>query len=96
VPLILAGLGAFFVNLYCAFTLARYRRHSGSLTRAAFLSARNDTLANAAIIATGLITALLWRSAWPDVITGLGIAVMNMGAAHEVWQIARREHRAVA
>jgi Co/Zn/Cd efflux system component len=36
----LAGLGALAVNLSCAMMLVRYRHHSGSLTRAAFLSAR--------------------------------------------------------
>jgi Co/Zn/Cd efflux system component len=47
-PLTLAGAGALAVNLSCAFMLARYRHHSGSLTKAAFLSARNDALANVA------------------------------------------------
>jgi Co/Zn/Cd efflux system component len=65
VPLSLAGGGAFAVNLTCAFILAGYRHHSGSLTKAAFLSARNDTLANVAIVATGFVTALL-VSALPD------------------------------
>jgi Co/Zn/Cd efflux system component len=90
----LAGLGALAVNLSCAFMLARYRHHSGSLTRAAFLSARNDALANVAIIAAGLVTALVWRTAWPDLIVGLGIAAMNADAAREVWKAAREEHRA--
>jgi Co/Zn/Cd efflux system component len=35
VPLSLTGAGALAVNLTCAFLLARYRSHSGSLTRAA-------------------------------------------------------------
>jgi Co/Zn/Cd efflux system component len=73
--------------------LTRYRRHSGSLTRAAFLSARNDTVANTAIIAAGVVTAFLWASAWPDLIVGLGIAAMNADAAREVWQAAREEHK---
>jgi Co/Zn/Cd efflux system component len=94
VPLSLAGAGALAINLICAFMLARYRAHRGSLTRAAFLSARNDTLANVAIIAAGLVTASLWPSAWPDLIVGLGIAAMNAGAAREVWTAAREEHRA--
>jgi Co/Zn/Cd efflux system component len=94
VPLSLAGLGALTVNLSCALMLARYRDHSGSLTRAAFLSARNDTIANIAITAAGLVTGLVWRSAWPDLIVGLGIAAMNADAAREVWQRARRERRA--
>jgi Co/Zn/Cd efflux system component len=96
VALTLTGLGALAVNLFCALTLARHRHHSGSLTRAAFLSARNDTLANVAIIAAGLVTAFLWQSAWPDLIVGLGIAAMNADAAREVWEAARDEHRAIA
>ncbi|MAU94339.1 cation transporter [Jiella pacifica] len=93
VPLTLTGAGACAVNLACAYMLARYRTHGGSLTRAAFLSARNDVLANIAIIAAGLVTAFLWASAWPDLIVGLGIAAMNADAAREVWEAAREEHR---
>lgn len=86
------GVGALVVNVGCAAVLAKFRLHSGSLTRAAFLSARNDAVANIAIIAAGLLT-LAWPSAWPDLIVGLGIAVMNADAASDVWRAARREHR---
>lgn len=92
----LTGGGALVVNLSCAFLLAKFHHHSGSLTKAAFLSARNDAIANVAIVAAGLVTAILWRSAWPDLIVGLGIAVMNADAAREVWTAAREEHRAAA
>jgi len=92
-PLSLAGAGALLVNLTCAAMLARFRAHQGSLTRAAFLSARNDAAANIAIILAGLVTAFT-RSAWPDLLVGLGIAAMNADAAREVWQAARAEHRA--
>jgi Co/Zn/Cd efflux system component len=87
-----AGLGALAVNLACALVLARFRRHRGSLTRAAFLSARNDAYANVAIVAAGLLTAAT-RSIWPDLVVGLGIFAMNADAAREVWQEARKEHR---
>ena len=90
-PLSLAGAGALAINLTCALMLARFRQHSGSLTRAAFLSARNDALANVAIIAAGLVTAYT-LSAWPDLIVGLGIAVLNADAAREVFTAARDEH----
>jgi Co/Zn/Cd efflux system component len=90
VPLSLAGCGALVVNLFCAYLLIRFRAHSGSLTRAAFLSARNDALANIAIIAAGLVTAAT-VSPWPDLIVGLGIFLMNLDAAHEVYTTARRE-----
>lgn len=74
--------------------LARHRHHRGSLSKAAFLSARNDALANVAIILTGLVTAFIWHSAWPDLLVGLAIAGMNADAAREVWSKAREEHRA--
>src|SRR4029077_2913759 len=58
-PLILslAGAGALAVNLLCAFMLVQFRAHSGSLARAAFLSAQNDALGNVAIITAGFVTA---------------------------------------
>jgi Co/Zn/Cd efflux system component len=90
-PLSLAGLGALAVNLGCAFLLARVRHAGGSLTKAAFLSARNDAAANLAIIGAGLTTAFVWASAWPDLIVGPGIAALNAGAAWEVWEAARQE-----
>ena len=94
VPLTLTGLGALAVNLSCARMLARFRHHAGSLTKAAFLSARNDAIANVAIIAAGIITATLWQTAWPDLIVGVGIALMNADAAREIWNAAHDEHRA--
>jgi Co/Zn/Cd efflux system component len=87
----LTGAGALAVNATCAALLARYRAEGGSLTRAAFLSARNDACANIAIIAAGLFTATVWASAWPDIIVGLGIACLNFDAAREVWDAARKE-----
>jgi Co/Zn/Cd efflux system component len=92
-PLILTGLGALAINLTCAFMLARIRHSGGSLTKAAFLSARNDAAANLGIIGAGMVTALVWQSAWPDLVVGLVIAAINMDAAREVWEAAREEHR---
>lgn len=93
--LAVTGLGALAVNLTCAFMLARFKIHGGSLAKAAFLSAHNDVLANVAIIAAGGLT--LWtRSLWPDVVVGLGIAAMNIDAAREVWTAARQEQSEAA
>jgi Co/Zn/Cd efflux system component len=91
----LAGAGALAVNLTCAAILARFRSGRGSLTKAAFLSARNDAIANVAIIGAGAATALT-VSAWPDLIVGLAIAAMNADAAREVFEAARDEARAAA
>lgn len=87
----LTGAGAMVVNLLCALMLARFRHHGGSLSRAAFLSARNDVLANIAIIAAAGVTAVS-GSGWADLVVGLGIALLNADAAREVWSAARREH----
>ncbi len=89
----LVGLGALAVNLGCAYLLARFRREQGSLTKAAFLSARNDAFANVAIIAAGFATAVT-SSHWPDLAVGIGIALLNANAAWEVCEAARTERGA--
>ncbi|NEU12578.1 cation transporter [Methylobacterium sp. BTF04] len=92
-PLTLTGLGALAVNLACATILARHRAGGGSLTRAAYLSARNDAFANLAIIAAGLLTVLT-LSPWPDLIVAVGIAILNADSAVEILTAARAEWRA--
>jgi Co/Zn/Cd efflux system component len=89
-PLSLTGAGAMLVNFVCALILVRVRHHGGSLSLAAFLSARNDVLANAAIILAGLVTGYT-LSIWPDLLVGLGIAIINAGAAREVYRAAGKE-----
>lgn len=87
-----AGSAA-LVNGFCAWLLARFRHEGGSLSRAAFLSARNDVLVNVAIIAMGVVT--LWSgSGWPDLVLGLVIVVIGVHAAMEVWEVASEEHLA--
>jgi Co/Zn/Cd efflux system component len=90
--LTLVGFGALIVNLTCALLLAKVRHIRGSLTRAAFLSARNDVLGNVAIIVAGGLTAVTHSSS-PDLIVGLGILLMNLDAARQVFSAARREHQ---
>ncbi len=91
-PLTVTGFGAMLVNFGCAMLLMRYRHHGGSLTRAAFLSARNDVFANIAIVLAGATTAMT-HAVWPDMAVGAGIMLINADAAREVWQAARNEHR---
>jgi len=88
--LVLTGFGALIVNVTCAFLLTRFKDLSGSLTKAAFLSARNDAVAALGIIIGGILTA--WTlSPWPDVVIGLFIVALNTGAAFEVYEEATRE-----
>ena len=55
-PLVLASLGAIVINGTSAWLLTSVRHHGGSLSRAAFLSARNDVLVNVSIIGMGAVT----------------------------------------
>jgi Co/Zn/Cd efflux system component len=88
--LTVTGLGALCVNALAAYLLARVRHHGGSLTRAAFLSARNDVLANLGIIAAGLAT-FATGSIWPDILIGVAIMAINLDAARDVYKAAMSE-----
>ena len=91
--LIVTAGGAAVVNAVCAVLLIRVRHHGGSLSGAAYLSARNDVAVNIAIIVMAIITA--WTgSGWPDIVLGLVIVVVNTRAAWEVWQLAGEERLA--
>jgi Co/Zn/Cd efflux system component len=93
VPLVLASVGAIVVNGTSAGLLANLRHHGGSLSTAAFLSARNDVLVNVAIIGMGMVT--LWTgSGWPDLILGCGIIALALHAAWEVWEVSEEERLA--
>ena len=93
VPVVLVSLGAIAVNGTSAAILARVRHAGGSLSSAAFLSARNDVLVNLAIIAMAVVT--LWtRSGWPDLVLGCFIILLAMHAAWEVWELSEEERLA--
>jgi Co/Zn/Cd efflux system component len=93
VPVVLASLGAIAVNGTSAWLLAGVRHRGGSLSRAAFLSARNDVLVNVAIIVMAVVT--LWTaSGWPDLILGCGIIALALHAAYEVWEVSEEERLA--
>lgn len=88
----LTGFGALIINVSCAYILMQFRHHQGSLTRAAFLSARNDALANIAIVLTGLIS-FIWYSIWPDLIVGFFIMAINLDAAKEIWEASENQEK---
>ena len=92
--LILTAGGAVVVNTICALILLRHRDHGGSLTKAAWLAARNDVIVNLGIIIVGVITLTLIQNGWPDLILGVGIAFLNVRAATEVWELAEEENLA--
>jgi Co/Zn/Cd efflux system component len=84
------SVGALVVNLFCAYLLVSRRNAEGSLSKAAWLSARNDAVINVAMIAGALLT-LVWLSIWPDVVLGAIIIVLNADAAFKVWRTAGAE-----
>ena len=90
IELSIVAFAALIVNCLCTLILMKFQDYSGSLTKAAFLSARNDALANIAIIATGIIT-LLYPSIWPDILVGLFIAYIRTESAIEIYIKARKE-----
>lgn len=92
-PLVLASLGAIAINGTSAWLLTTVRHHGGSLSAAAFLSARNDVLVNVSIIAMGIVT--IWTdSGWPDLILGCLIILLALHAAYEVWEVSEEERLA--
>ncbi len=93
VPIVLASIGAIAINGTSAWLLTRVRHHGGSLSRAAFLSARNDVLVNVAIIVMALITART-GSGWPDLVLGCAIVLLALHAAWEVWEVSEEERLA--
>ncbi|NBW60421.1 MAG: cation transporter [Methylophilaceae bacterium] len=84
------ALGALAVNFTCAFLLAKFQNDGGSLSKAAFLSSRNDAIANLAILFAALVSAI-WPSFWPDLLVGLGIALINLDSAKEILESVRDE-----
>ena len=87
--LTIVGLGALLINFTCTIILMRFKNDE-SLTKAAFLSARNDVLSNFIIIAAGL-TIMIYPSIWPDLIAGIIVFLINFDAAYKVYKIANAE-----
>lgn len=69
--------------------LARHARagKAGLGLQAAWLSSRNDALANIAMIAAGL-AVMRTSSAWPDTVVGLGVAGLHLSGAVAVARLA--------
>lgn len=93
IAMALTAGGALVVNVASALLLARHRTDDSSLTKAAWLSTRNDLVANVAIIAVAII-ALWWPTGWLDLVVGVAILLLNADAAFVVWRTSRRERSA--
>ena len=94
VELSTVAFGALIINCLCTLILMKFQNYSGSLTKAAFLSARNDALANIAIIFTGIIT-ILYPSIWPDILVGLFIAYIRAESALVIYKNSTKELKSI-
>ncbi len=88
----LTAFGALLVNITCAFVLAKSKNDGGSLSKAAFLSSRNDAIANIAMLLAAF-SAMIWPSFWPDLLVGIGIALINLDSAKEILETTQQERR---
>lgn len=84
------AFGALIVNLFCAFLMARFKKVENSLLLTAYYSARNDALANIAMIAAGLMT-LYTVSHYPDLIVGVLIFLLNLDASKAIYEQIKKE-----
>lgn len=60
------------------------------MVQGAWLAARNDAAANVLILGAGAVM-IFWASAWPDIVVGVVIGLINLSAAKEVFEQARAE-----
>jgi cation diffusion facilitator family transporter len=88
------GALALGANVACMLLLRRHRTDDINM-RSAWLCSRNDVAANVGVLvaAAGVV---ITRTAWPDVVVGLTIAVLFGPAAFDVIRQARRRLAEVA
>ena len=86
------GFLALVANLAATFLLYRHR-HGDSNMRSVWLCTRNDAIANVAVI---VAASGVWASAtaWPDLVIGIGIAVLALTSSVAVLRQATGELRA--
>jgi len=87
--MIAMGLIAFTANIICLLLIARHR-HGEIHMRASWIFSRNDVIANLGVIAAGALVAWL-SSPLPDLVIGLGIAVIVMQGGIAIVRDAAQE-----
>lgn len=90
-PMGVIALAALAANLSCAWLLVRFRTGDSNV-RSAWLSSRNDAIANVGIILAAAAVALT-ATPWPDILIGGVIAAINLHAAYLVILQAATELR---
>lgn len=88
------ALIALLANAVCLVLLRRHRSDDLNM-RSVWLCSRNDILANAAVLAAAAGVRST-QSIWPDVIVGLGIALLFLRSATGVLAAASRDRRTIS
>ena len=88
------GLLALAANAVCLALLTRHRSDDVNM-RSVWLCSRNDIIANLAVLVAAVA---VWGSAsrWPDLIVGVGIALLFLSSALRVLRDARSTWQAAA
>lgn len=80
----LVGMVALVANLVCLGMLYRHRSDDVNMS-STFICSRNDVIANMSVLAAAALV-MMTDTIWPDVIVGVGLALLYM---HSSWQVAR-------
>lgn len=95
-PALMASIGAIALgaNAVCLLMLTRHRGDDVNM-RSAWVCSRNDLIANSAVLAAAAFVAV-FHSPWPDIVVGVGIALLFVRSSFSVLQDAvgtYRDHR---
>ncbi len=80
------GLLALVANGVCLYLLTRHREEDVNM-RSVWLCSRNDIVANVAVLVAG-VGVFVTSSHWPDILVGLGIAVLFLRSSLLVFRDA--------
>ncbi|WP_194863151.1 cation transporter [Myxococcus sp. AB036A] len=76
---------ALAANVTCLLLIFRHRK-GGAHMKASYIFSTNDVLANLGVIAAGILVALT-KSPYPDLLVGLGIAVLVLSGAVRILRL---------
>lgn len=86
--MIAVGIAALIANIICLRLIERHRNGEVHM-RASWIFSRNDVIANAGVIAGGVLV-LVFESRWPDLLIGALIAVLILNGARHIIRDARQ------
>lgn len=82
-------LAALIANVTCLVLLTRHRNDDVNMS-SVWICSRNDLIANTSVLAAAGLVAMT-NSAWPDIVVGLGIALLFLKSGIGVLKTSRLE-----